>query len=296
MTNGDRHSEADGIETVVVNGLELANELREAMSRQVAEIVADGGRPPCLAVVLVGDDPASRSYIKGKQRACKHTGMDSRECLLPGNTSESDLLALIKDLNEDPGIDGILVQLPLPDAIDPNVVAEAILPAKDVDALHPITAGRLLSGRADLISCTPLGIMAILDRCGVEIEGARAVVIGRSNIVGKPVSILLQQRNATVTLCHSRTRDLAAVCREADILVAAIGRPKMVKADWIKPGAAVMDVGITEVDGKLVGDVDFEAAQGIAAFITPSRRGIGPMTITMLLRNTLVAYRARSSA
>lgn len=296
MTNGDRHSEADGIETVVVNGLELANELREAMSQQVAQIVANGGRPPCLAVVLVGDDPASRSYIKGKQRACKRTGMDSRECLLPSNTSESNLLALIKDLNDDKGIDGILVQLPLPDAIDPNLVAEAILPAKDVDALHPTTVGRLLSGRADLVSCTPLGIMAILDRCGVEIEGARAVVIGRSNIVGKPVSILLQQRNATVTLCHSRTRDLPAVCREADILVAATGRPKMVKADWIKPGAAVMDVGVTEVDGRLVGDVDFEAAQGIAAFITPPRRGIGPMTITMLLRNTLMAYRARSGA
>jgi len=294
MTNDDQHSEANGIETVVVNGLELANELRDAMSKQVSEIVANGGRAPCLAVVLVGDDPASRSYIKGKQRACSRTGMESREHLLPGSTSQSDLLALIKDLNEDQGIDGILVQLPLPDAIDPNVIAEAILPEKDVDALHPITAGKLLSGRADLISCTPLGIMAILDHCGVEIEGARAVVIGRSNIVGKPVSILLQQRNATVTLCHSRTRDLAAVCREADILVAATGRPKMVKADWIKPGAAVMDVGVTEVDGELIGDVDFDAALGIAGFITPSRRGIGPMTITMLLRNTLTAYRARS--
>lgn len=286
---------ADGnIDTVVVNGLELANELRDDMAKQISEIVANGGRAPCLVVVLVGDDPASRSYIKGKQRACTRIGMDSREQLLPGDTSEQALLTLIKDLNADDGVDGILVQLPLPDAIDPYVIAEAIDPAKDVDALHPNTAGKLLSGRADLISCTPLGVMAVLDKCGVEIEGARAVVIGRSDIVGKPVSILLQQRNATVTLCHSRTRDLASICREADILVPATGRPKMVKADWIKPGAAVMDVGVTEVDGKLIGDVDFEAAQGVAGFITPSRRGIGPMTITMLLRNTVTAYKART--
>ncbi|MFT5441804.1 MAG: methylenetetrahydrofolate dehydrogenase (NADP+)/methenyltetrahydrofolate cyclohydrolase [Myxococcota bacterium] len=282
------------IDTVVVNGLELANELRDVMAKQISEIVANGGRAPCLVVVLVGDDPASRSYIKGKQRACTRIGMDSRERLLPGDTSEQSLLALIKDLNADDGVDGILVQLPLPDAIDPYTIAEALDPAKDVDALHPNTAGKLLSGRADLISCTPLGVMAVLDKCGVEIEGARAVVIGRSDIVGKPVSILLQQRNATVTLCHSRTRDLASICREADILVAATGRPKMVKADWIKPGAAVMDVGVTEVDGKLIGDVDFEAAQGVAGFITPSRRGIGPMTITMLLRNTVTAYKART--
>lgn len=282
------------IETTVVNGLELANALRDEMAEQIREIVAQGGRAPCLTVVLVGDDPASRSYIKGKQRACSRIGMDSREHLLPEDTSQENLLSLIKDLNADEGVDGILVQLPLPDAIDPDAVAEAIHPSKDVDALHPTTAGRLLRGNAELISCTPLGVMAVLEACGVELEGAHAVVVGRSNIVGKPVAILLQQANATVTLCHSRTKDLPAVCREADILVAATGRPRMVKGDWIKPGAAVMDVGVTEVDGKLVGDVDFEAAQGVARFITPSRRGIGPMTITMLLRNTLVAYRARS--
>ncbi|MCP5042055.1 MAG: bifunctional methylenetetrahydrofolate dehydrogenase/methenyltetrahydrofolate cyclohydrolase FolD [bacterium] len=284
------------METVVVNGLELANELRDEMAKEIAGIVEAGGRPPCLAVVLVGDDPASRSYIKGKQRACGRIGMDSREFLLPENTSQDNLLGLVKDLNEDDGIDGILVQLPLPDAIDPDLVAEAIHPSKDVDALHPATAGKLLRGNAELISCTPLGVMAVLESCGVELEGARAVVIGRSNIVGKPVSILLQQANATVTLCHSRTRDLPAVCREADVLVAATGRPRMVKGDWIKRGAAVIDVGVTEVDGKLVGDVDFDAAIGTAKFITPSRRGIGPMTITMLLRNTLAAYRARSGA
>jgi methylenetetrahydrofolate dehydrogenase (NADP+)/methenyltetrahydrofolate cyclohydrolase len=294
MTPADPNTQSPGaIETVVVNGMEVANEMRDAMAVEIAELIAAGGRAPCLVVVLVGDDPASRSYIKGKQRACKRIGMDSRELLLPENTSQADLLSEIADLNADDGVDGILVQLPLPKSIDPNLVAEAIDPAKDVDALHPSTSGRLLSGRADLVSCTPLGIIAILDRCGVEIDGARAVVIGRSNIVGKPIAILLQQRNATVTQCHSHTRDLAAVCREADILVAATGRARMVKADWIKPGAAVMDVGVSEIDGKLIGDVDFDAALGIAGFITPSRRGIGPMTITMLLRNTLVAHKAR---
>ena len=213
--------------------------------------------------------------------------------MLPEATSQDEVLALIDQLNTDDGIDGILVQLPLPKQISPAAVAEAVDPAKDADALHPTTSGRLMAGTAELISCTPLGIMAVLDHYGVIMEGANAVVIGRSNIVGKPVSLLLQQRNATVTMCHSRTRDLAAVCREADILVAATGQPRMVKADWIKPGAAVMDVGVSEVDGKLVGDVDFEAAMGRASIITPSRRGIGPMTITMLLRNTLLAYRNR---
>jgi methylenetetrahydrofolate dehydrogenase (NADP+)/methenyltetrahydrofolate cyclohydrolase len=284
------------IETVTINGLALANDLRDEMAREIGEIVAAGRRPPCLAVVLVGEDPASRSYIKGKQRACKRIGMDSREAILPATTSQVDLLSLIKDLNEDDRVDGILVQLPLPENISPDAVAMAIAPHKDADALHPINSGKLLAGTAELIACTPLGVMAVLEHCGVAIEGARAVVIGRSNIVGKPVSILLQQKNATVTLCHSKTRDLPALCREADILVAAIGRPSMVKGNWIKPGAAVMDVGVSEVAGKLVGDVDFEAAQGIAKFITPSRRGIGPMTITMLLRNTLHAYNSNRSA
>jgi len=281
------------IETVVVDGLALANQLRDEMAKEIAELVAAGQRPPSLAVVLVGDDPASRSYIKGKQRACARIGADSSEHLLPASTSEAELLALIERLNTDDGVDGILVQLPLPPQISPEKVAEAIDPAKDADALHPLNFGRLLLGNAQLVSCTPLGVMAILDRHEVPIEGAHAVVIGRSNIVGKPVSILLQQRNATVTMCHSRSRDLPALCRRADILVAAVGRPGMVKADWIKPGAAVMDVGVSEVDGKLVGDVDFEAARGVAGLITPSRRGIGPMTITMLLRNTLNAFRSR---
>jgi methylenetetrahydrofolate dehydrogenase (NADP+)/methenyltetrahydrofolate cyclohydrolase len=282
------------VNTVVLDGLALAQKLRGEIGDEVQSLIEAGRRPPCLAVVLVGDDAASRSYIKGKQRACARVNMTSVEHLLPGDTTEEGVLKLIDELNNDDSVDGILVQLPLPDGISAEKVAEALSPAKDADGIHPLNSGRLLAGTADLIACTPLGIMEVLDRHGVELEGANAVVIGRSGIVGKPVSILLQQRNATVTLCHSRTRDLAAICRRADVLVAAIGRPKMVKADWIKPGAAVIDVGVTEVDGALVGDVDFDAIQGIASLLTPSRRGIGPMTITMLLRNTLIAYRART--
>jgi len=285
---------SEKIETIVVDGLALAETLREEMAQEIAAIVASGRRPPQLTVVLVGDDPASRSYIKGKQRACARIGAAAAEFLLPESTSEKELLDLIEKLNRDDAVDGILVQLPLPKQISPEAVAEAIDPSKDVDALHPLNFGRLLLGNARLISCTPLGVLAVLDRHGIPLSGAHAVVIGRSNIVGKPVSILLQQRNATVTMCHSKTRDLAGLCRTADVIVAAAGSPRMVKADWIRPGAAVMDVGVTEVDGKLVGDVDFEAALGRAGIITPSRRGIGPMTITMLLRNTLTAYSLRS--
>jgi methylenetetrahydrofolate dehydrogenase (NADP+)/methenyltetrahydrofolate cyclohydrolase len=281
------------VETVVFDGLALANTMRAELAEEISKLTQAGHRAPCLAVVLVGDDPASRSYVKGKQRACKRVGMTAVEHLLPVTTSQEELIALIERLNADDEIDGILVQLPLPDAIDPTAVAEAIDPDKDADALHPTTSGRLLAGTYDLASCTPLGILAALDHHEIPLEGANAVVIGRSAIVGKPISLLLQLRNATVTMCHSRTRNLADICREADVLVVAIGRPRMVKGDWIKPGAAVIDVGVTEVDGELTGDVDFEGAQGIAGLITPSRRGIGPMTITMLLRNTLHAYRAR---
>ena len=289
-------SVGEAIQTTVVDGLALANQLRDEMKQEIDALVRAGHRPPQLTVVLVGDDPASRSYIKGKQRACARIGAESSECLLPESTSEKELLDLLDKLNRDDAVDGILVQLPLPKAISPEVIAEAIDPAKDADALHPLNFGRLLLGNAKLISCTPLGVMAVLKHHGIQIAGAHAVVIGRSNIVGKPVSILLQQQHATVTMCHSRTKDLAALSRSADILVAAAGNPLMVKGDWIRPGAAVIDVGVTEVDGKLVGDVDFEAAQGIAGLITPSRRGIGPMTITMLLRNTLDAYKTRKLA
>ncbi len=283
------------IETVVVNGLELAQELRGQMADEVAGHVAAGIRPPSLAVVLVGDDPASASYIKGKRRACKRVGFDSVEHKMPEDTSQEDLLALIDKLNRDAGIDGVLVQLPLPKHIDPNVVAASLDPDKDVDGVGPINCGRLLMGDEGLFACTPLGIMEILDRNEIALEGAHAVVIGRSMIVGKPISLLLQRRNATVTMCHSRTRNLAELCRTADVLVAGVGVPKLVKADWIKPGAAVIDVGATHVDGEPVGDVDFEAVQGIAGLVTPHRRGVGPMTITMLLQNTLATWRQRMS-
>jgi methylenetetrahydrofolate dehydrogenase (NADP+)/methenyltetrahydrofolate cyclohydrolase len=287
-------SEAAGrISTVVVDGLALAQELRERMAAEVAAQVAEGRRPPCLAVVLVGDDPASASYIKGKRRACERVGMHSVEHKLPADTLEADLLALVEKLNRDDGVDGILVQLPLPRAISANAVASAIDPAKDVDGVGPLNAGRLLLGEPGLFPCTPLGILEILDRHRVPLDGAHAVVIGRSMIVGKPVSLLLQRRNATVTMCHSRTRDLAGLCRSADVLVSAVGVPRLVKRDWIRPGAAVIDVGVTEVDGQIVGDVDFEAAQGVAGLLTPHRRGVGPMTITMLLHNTLLAQRQR---
>jgi methylenetetrahydrofolate dehydrogenase (NADP+)/methenyltetrahydrofolate cyclohydrolase len=281
------------IETVVVNGLELAQELRAQMAEEVAGHVEAGKRPPSLAVVLVGDDPASASYIKGKRRACKRVGFDSVEHKLPADTSQDDLLALIDKLNRDEGIDGVLVQLPLPKHIDANVIAAALDPDKDVDGVGPINCGRLLMGADGLFACTPLGIMEILDRNAIELEGAHAVVIGRSMIVGKPISLLLQRRNATVTMCHSRTRDLDELCRSADVLVAGVGVPKLIKADWIKPGAAVIDVGATHVDGEPVGDVDFEAAQGVAGLLTPHRRGVGPMTITMLLQNTLSTWRQR---
>lgn len=280
--------------TVVVDGKSLAETIRKDIASEVGALTADGHRPPCLAVVLVGDDPASASYIKGKRRASARVGIDSVERDLPSDATQEQVLGVVEELNRDEGVDGILVQLPLPRQISPAAVAAAVDPAKDVDGLHPLNGGRLLAGDPGLYPCTPLGILEILDRYQVPLEGAHAVVIGRSQIVGKPVALLLLQRHATVTLCHSRTRDLAAVCREADVLVAAVGRARLVKRDWIRPGAVVIDVGVNAVDGELVGDVDFEAAQGHAALLTPPRGGVGPMTITMLLRNTVQAYRART--
>jgi methylenetetrahydrofolate dehydrogenase (NADP+)/methenyltetrahydrofolate cyclohydrolase len=283
-------------ETIVVDGLALAQEIRQELAKRVAAHVAAGRRAPRLAVVLVGDDPASASYIKGKQRACTQTGMDSVEHRLPASTREAELLGLVARLNADDGVDGILVQLPLPAGVRPNAVAEAIDPVKDVDGLSPVNQGRLLLGEPGHRACTPLGILKLLERFEVPLEGAHAVVIGRSAIVGKPVALLLQHANATVTMCHSRTRDLPAHCRRADVLVAAVGVPRLVQGGWIKPGAAVIDVGVSEVNGELVGDVDTEAVRGIARLVTPHRRGVGPMTITMLLHNTLDAYEARLGA
>jgi methylenetetrahydrofolate dehydrogenase (NADP+)/methenyltetrahydrofolate cyclohydrolase len=284
------------VKTVVVDGLALSQEIRAGLARDVERLVETGRRPPCLAVVLVGDDPASASYIKGKRRACDRVGMRSVEHDLPGSASQDEVVACVRALNEDDGVDGILVQLPLPRSVRPNAVAAALDPAKDVDGVTPTNAGLLLAGEDGLFPCTPLGILEILDRHQVPLDGADAVVIGRSLIVGKPISLLLQRRNATVTMCHSHTRDLAGACRRADVVVAATGVPRMVKPDWIRPGAAVIDVGVSVENGSIVGDVDFEGAQGIASLITPHRRGVGPMTITMLLRNTLAAYRARTGA
>ena len=284
------------IETVVVDGLALAQEIRKELANRIAAQLADGRRAPCLRVVLVGDDPASASYIKGKQRACARIGMDSQEHRLPATTRENELLELVAQLNADAAVDGILVQLPLPKQIRPNAIAEAIDPAKDVDGLSPINQGRLLLGEPGHRACTPLGCMKILEHHEIPLEGARAVVIGRSAIVGKPVSLLLQHAHATVTMCHSRTKDLAGVCRGADILIAAVGVPRLVKRDWVKPGSAVIDVGVSEVEGELVGDVATEEVIGVARIVTPHRRGVGPMTITMLLSNTLDAYEKRLGA
>ena len=280
-------------DTVVVDGMALASDLRERLAREVAELVAGGRRTPRLAVVLVGDNPASASYIKGKRRACARVGIDSVEEDLPEAATEAQVLAVIERLNADADVDGILVQLPLPKQVRSLAITEATSPAKDVDGLHTQNAGRLLAGLPGLRPCTPLGILEVLARHRVPIEGAKAVVIGRSILVGKPIALLLLERNATVTMCHSRTRDLAAVCREADILVAAAGSPLLVKADWIKPGAAVIDLGVNVEGGRQVGDVDFDAALGVAGLITPSRGGVGPLTITMLLYNTVQAYRRR---
>ena len=281
------------IETIVVDGLSLAKEIRDDLSSKIAERNSRGLRPPCLAVVLVGDDPASASYIKGKRRACQRVGMASAEHKLDQTVSQTKLTELIDKLNNDPLIDGILIQLPLPPQINAEEVAASVEPLKDVDGLHPLNSGRLLAGQEGLFACTPLGIMEILSRHQVSIEGSHAVVLGRSSIVGKPISLLLQQKNATVTMCHSRTKDLPEMCRQADILIAAVGVPRLVKRDWIKPGAAVIDVGVTELEGNLVGDVDFEEAKGVASLLTPHRRGVGPMTITMLLVNTLRACEMR---
>jgi len=285
---------SDARETVIVDGLGLAQSMRSELAEAVARHVAAGHRPPCLAVV-VGDDPASRSYIKGKRRACDRIGMRSLEHDLAVDATEEDVLGLVEQLNRDDDIDGILTQLPLPRGIRSAAVAAAIDPRKDVDGLHPLNAGRLLLGEPCLAACTPLGIMEILAHHQIALEGADAVVIGRSILVGKPVALMLQQQNATVTMCHSRTRDLAEHCRRADVIVAAVGVPRLVKGDWIRPGAAVIDVGVSEVDGELVGDVDTAGALGVASIVTPHRRGVGPMTITMLLTNTLRAYEERNA-
>ena len=280
----------------IIDGKEIAGRLRETIAADVAEVKKQGTTPG-LAVVLVGDDPASRVYVSMKEKACAQAGIFSDEHKLPAGTTEAQLLALIGELNRDPRIDGILVQLPLPDHIDEGKVLEAISPAKDVDGFHPYNVGRLVTGNPLFQPCTPYGVMKMLDAIGVDLSGKEVVVVGRSNIVGKPVALMCLARHATVTVCHSRTRDLPAKVRAADVVIAAVGRPEMIKGDWIKEGAVVIDVGVNRVgDKKLVGDVEFEAARQRASAITPVPGGVGPMTITMLLYNTVESAKRRIAA
>lgn len=278
----------------VIDGKAVAAEVRERVRSEVAEYAdAHDGRTPGLATVLVGDDPASEIYVRNKHKACEEAGMRSLHHGLPAERSEAQLLELIERLNEDPEVDGILVQLPLPEQIDPDAVLATLDPRKDVDGLTPTNAGLLASGAPGLVPCTPAGVMELLRHEGVELEGAEAVVVGRSNLVGRPVASLLLGANATVTTCHSRTRDLAAVCARGEVLVAAVGSPRLIGADAVKPRATVIDVGMNRTDDGLAGDVDFEAVKEVAAAITPVPGGVGPMTIAMLLVNTLAAARSR---
>ncbi|HEX8527399.1 bifunctional methylenetetrahydrofolate dehydrogenase/methenyltetrahydrofolate cyclohydrolase FolD [Allosphingosinicella sp.] len=277
-----------------IDGKTFAAGLRQRVAERVREFVSETGRKPGLAVVLAGDDPASQVYVRSKGKATLEAGMASFEHILPANIMQEELIALVERLNADEVVDGILVQLPLPDGIDDKAVIAAIDPAKDADGFHVINAGRLAVGEEGLVPCTPLGCLMLLkDRLG-DLSGLEAVVIGRSNIVGKPMAQLLLRANCTVTLAHSRTRDLPGVVRRADIVVAAVGRPNMVEGSWLKPGATVIDVGINRVEGRLVGDVDFASASEVAGAITPVPGGVGPMTIAVLLRNTLVAASARA--
>ncbi|GAK44206.1 methenyltetrahydrofolate cyclohydrolase [Tepidicaulis marinus] len=287
----------DGMTARIIDGKAYAAGLRGRIGDHVARLQKDHGLTPGLAVVLVGNDPASEVYVRNKGIATKEVGMNSFEFKLPADTSEEDLLAKVRELNADPSVHGILVQFPVPDQISQQKVIDTISPDKDVDGLHPVNAGRLASGLDGLVSCTPLGCLMLIKDVMADIAGKNAVVIGRSNLVGKPVAQLLLKENCTVTIAHSRTADLAKVAASADILVAAVGRAKMVKGDWVKPGAIVIDVGMNRIpapekgEGKtrLVGDVDFEAAKEVAGAITPVPGGVGPMTIACLLHNTLIA-------
>jgi methylenetetrahydrofolate dehydrogenase (NADP+) / methenyltetrahydrofolate cyclohydrolase len=286
----------------ILDGKALAAKIEAELSEQVADYIENNAHEPTLVAVHVGDDPASGIYIKNKRLACERVGIESRLHKLRASTTEEELLELVADLNNDDEVHGILVQLPLPSQIREQKVLDAVHPLKDVDCFHPENVGLLVQGRPRYVPCTPHGCLQILHRSGISVAGKHAIVVGRSEIVGKPLATLLAAKeshlgpdacNATVTVCHSRTRDLVAICRQADILIAAIGRPKFITGDMIKPGAAVIDVGINRTEAGVVGDVDFAAAKEIAAAITPVPRGVGPMTIAMLLFNTLAAARAQ---
>ena len=279
----------------IIDGKAIAARMRQDIADETAKL-SSRGVTPGLAVVLVGDDPASRVYVSMKEKACEQTGIFSQEHKLPVEITEAQLLTLIDELNNDVRIDGILVQLPLPKQINESKVLEAISPSKDVDGFHPYNVGRLVTGNPLFQPCTPYGVMKMLEASGVDLNGKEVVVVGRSNIVGKPVALMCLARNATVTLCHSRTRNLDEQVGKADVLIAAVGRPEMIKGEWIKEGAVVIDVGVNRVgEKKLVGDVEFEAARARASAITPVPGGVGPMTITMLLYNTLESARRRAA-
>lgn len=277
----------------IIDGKAIAAKVREEVAQEVKALQAQGVTPG-LAVVLVGNDAASQVYVRSKEKACAQVGINSVVHRLPEETTQTELLAVIRKLNQDPTVHGILVQLPVPKHIDPKVVQMAVSPDKDVDGFHPLNVGRLWANRPGHIPCTPLGIMRLLDESQVELAGKKAVVIGRSDIVGKPMAALLLQRNATVTICHSYTQNVAEECREADIVVVAVGKPGFIKGEWLKPGSTVIDVGINRLPTGLVGDVDFPSAAEVAGKITPVPGGVGPMTIAMLLSNTVQAAKRLS--
>lgn len=272
----------------IIDGKSIAKELRESLAPRVAAL-KEQGITPGLTVIVVGDDPASAIYVRNKERACVKLGMNSQVLRFPAETTQEEILNTVRLLNQEDSVHGILVQLPLPRHIDEQAVLRAIDPDKDVDGFHAMNAGRLMNGEPGFVACTPKGVMRLLEVSGVELDGKNAVVVGRSNIVGKPMALLLLQKNCTVTIAHSHTKDLAAVTRSADILVVAVGRAGFITGDMIKPGAAVMDVGINRVDGKVMGDVDFESAKEVASCITPVPGGVGAMTIAMLMENTVEA-------
>lgn len=275
----------------IIDGKATALELRREIGRQVQSLDASGAKPG-LAVILVGDDPASQIYVRNKEKACKEAGMYSETIRLSAGISEEELLGIVDELNGRQDIHGILVQLPLPKHLDSDKIISSVAPEKDVDGFHPVNVGKLVLGLPGVKPCTPNGCLFMLKKYGIQIEGKKAVVIGRSTIVGKPMSLMLLQENATVSICHSKTRDLAAYTREADILVVAVGRAEMITADMVKPGAAVIDVGMNRLeDGRLTGDVDFAGVSEVAEWITPVPGGVGPMTIAMLLYNTLEAFK-----
>jgi methylenetetrahydrofolate dehydrogenase (NADP+)/methenyltetrahydrofolate cyclohydrolase len=273
----------------ILDGKALAAQVRARVKDEVAALSRRGIRPG-LAVILAGDDPASRVYVRNKARACEETGVHSQQIDYPASVTQEELIGRIRELNADPSIHAILVQLPLPRGIDSAAVLNAVSPDKDADGFHPANLGALVAGAPRFVPCTPRGVMRLIAEAGVPLAGSRAVVIGRSTIVGKPLALLLLQQDATVSICHSKTRDLGSLCREADVLVAAVGRPKLVGAAMVKPGACVIDVGLSRLpDGKLSGDVDFDAVKNVAGWMTPVPGGVGPMTIAMLLENCLHA-------